>query len=87
MSAMSCLRPETCAKLASSLASCLAVACENMANQDRCGWGSHSCSRGSAGRLTCRTACTHVHIKQRSWHALHKLSPCLNVYSFGAFVQ
>jgi hypothetical protein len=37
MSAMSCLRPETCAKLAASLASCLAVACENMANQDRCG--------------------------------------------------
>jgi uncharacterized OsmC-like protein len=36
MSAMSCLRPETCAKLAASLASCLAVACENMANQDRC---------------------------------------------------
>lgn len=35
MSAMSCLRPETCAKVAASLASCLAVACENMANQDR----------------------------------------------------
>ncbi|KAF6256386.1 hypothetical protein COO60DRAFT_1529798, partial [Scenedesmus sp. NREL 46B-D3] len=35
ISAMSCLRPETCAKLAASLASCLAVACENMANQDR----------------------------------------------------
>ncbi|WIA31282.1 hypothetical protein OEZ86_002184 [Tetradesmus obliquus] len=35
MSAMCGLRPETCAKLAASLASCLAVACENMANQDR----------------------------------------------------
>eukprot|EP00775_Hariotina_reticulata_P011228 gene11228-11377_t len=35
LSAMSCLRPETCAKLATSMASCLAVACENMANQDR----------------------------------------------------
>ncbi|KAF8057746.1 hypothetical protein HT031_005930 [Scenedesmus sp. PABB004] len=35
VSAMGGLRPETCAKLASALASCLAVACENMANQDR----------------------------------------------------
>lgn len=42
MSAMCGLRPETCAKLAASLASCLAVACENMANQDRCGGDSLS---------------------------------------------
>lgn len=35
LSAVSCLRPETAAKLATSLASCLAVACENMANSER----------------------------------------------------
>jgi hypothetical protein len=51
MSAMSGLRPETCAKLAASLASCLAVACENMANQDRWGRGCCTVERGvQAGR-------------------------------------